>query len=149
MTNGSIARAVIGSGLALSITLAMAAGAPMSAFAQSKDVLAAADRLVAAQDFSAMIKDMSTRVSASLPEGQRQKFMSEMTNDAFMTRFKQQMRQSMAKHLSLEELNALAEFYSKPIAKSAMAKTGKYMAEVVPFIQQEMTSTAQKMQPKK
>jgi hypothetical protein len=127
-------------------TMVIVAG---SAHAQSPETLAAADRLIAAQDFNSMMKDMAGKIAVNLPPAQQQVYIDALTDPGFLERLKGAARQSMAKHLTTEELNALADFYSQPIAKSAMAKMGDYMADLMPFIQTEMMGIAAKMQQKK
>ena len=40
--------------------------------------------------------------------------------------------------MSVEEMTALSDFYSKPIAKSALLKMGSMMSDIMPFIQTEI-----------
>ena len=130
---------------ALVAVLVMLSG---SALAQSADGLAAADRLIAVQDLKATMTDMATGMSKSLPEKVRAPFVEEMTDDGFIGRYKVQMRTVMAKNFTVEELNALADFYSKPIARSAMSKMGNMMTELMPFIQGEMPELIKRVQAK-
>ncbi len=116
------------------------------AAAPSPQVLAAADRLMTVQDVDGMMKDMASNIAGSLPEPQRAPFVAEMTDATFLVRYKDKMRGVMASTFSLEELDALSEFYAKPIAKSAMAKMGPMMAQVLPFIQSEMPGLMDRMQ---
>jgi uncharacterized protein len=137
-------------GLTSSIAVAQPAAksAPAQAAptpAPSKEALEAADKLMAAQDMDAMMKDMTSNMSAQLPPQLRDSFVNEMNEPAFLGRMKAQMRMAMAKHMTIEELNAMAEFYARPIAKSAMKKIGVYMAEVMPFMQTEMMTMAQRL----
>ncbi len=96
-----------------------------------------------------MMKDMAGKISTQLPPAQQQAYIDALTDPGFLERLKGAARESMAKHLTVEELNALADFYSQPVAKSAMAKMGDYMADLMPFIQKEMMDIAQKMQQSK
>jgi hypothetical protein len=119
----------------------LAVSLPGHAIAQTADALAAADRLITVQNLDATMMDMAVNVSAQLPgatEGQKKSFIAEMTSKDFLNRYKGFVRVAFAKHLSVEEMNALSDFYSKPIAASAMKKMGATMAEVMPFIQAEI-----------
>ncbi|RYH67991.1 MAG: DUF2059 domain-containing protein [Alcaligenaceae bacterium] len=119
----------------------LAVCAPSETIAQTADSLAAADRLIAVQNFEATMKDMAVNISAQLPgatEAQKRKFIAELTSANFLDRYKSTSRVAFAKHLSVEEMNTLTDFYSKPIAASAMKKMGATMAEVMPFIQAEI-----------
>jgi len=114
---------------------------PVHAVAQTAQGLAAADRLIEVQNLEAMMKDMAANVAAKLPgatEAQKQAFIAGMTDPAFLARYKAQVRVAFAKHLTVEELNALSDFYSKPIAVSAMKKMGATTAELMTFIQAEI-----------
>ena len=137
-----VTSATTGSGrLAGAVTLALWMLASGQAVAQTPQSLAAADHLIAVQNPDALMKDMATNVAGRIPnfsEAQKQAFVAEMTNPAFMTRYKDQMRVTFAKHLTVEELNALAEFYSKPVAQSAMKKMGATTAELMTFVQGEI-----------
>jgi hypothetical protein len=127
--------------MATATTLAVWVLASGPAFAQTAEALAAADRLIAVQKPVEMMKDMATNVATRIPaasDQQRQAFIAEMTNTGFMTRYTEQMRFIMAKHLTVEEMNALAEFYSKPVAQSAMKKMGATTAEMMTFLQSEI-----------
>ena len=111
------------------------------AAAQTADALAAADRLIAVQDVDATMRDMATKIAATLPgasEPQQRAFVSEMNAAPFLGRYKSFLRISMAQNMSVEEMNAMSDFYSKPIAKSAMQKMGSVMAGILPFIQNEI-----------
>jgi hypothetical protein len=123
------------------VAIALSLSLPGHAVAQTTQALAAADRLIAVQNVNELMKDMAGKVAATLPgatETQKQAFVAEMTNPAFLTRYKGQMRVTLAKHLTVEELDALSDFYSKPIAVSAMKKMGTTTAEVMTFIQAEI-----------
>ena len=115
--------------------------APKHAAAQTPDLLAAADRLIAVQDVDATMRDMATKIAATLPGfggPQQRVFVTEMNSAQFLGRYKSFLRISMAQNMSIEEMNAMSDFYSKPIAKSAMHKMGSVMAGIMPFIQTEI-----------
>ena len=114
---------------------------PGHAVAQTAQGLAAADHLIAVQNLDALMKDMATNVAATLPgatDVQKQAFIAEMTAPGFLERYKARVRVAFATHLTVEELNALSDFYSKPIAESAMKKMGATTAELMQFIQTEI-----------
>ena len=114
--------------------------------AQSPDVVAAAERLIEVQNPEEMLKDIASKISASLPPSQRQAYIDAMTEAAFVKRFTAAARDALAKHFTVEELDALAEFYQRPVARSAMAKMGDYMASLMPFIQSELVGIASRLQ---
>ena len=96
---------------------------------------------MAAQKVDEVMKDMATNLATTIPntsEKQRQAFIAELTNPDFMTRYKSQMRVAFAKHLTVEEMDALSDFYSKPLAMSALKKMGVTTTELMTFIQSEL-----------
>jgi uncharacterized protein len=118
--------------------VALMLAVPSFAQAQSPELLAAADRMIQVQDMNAMMKDMASNMAKSLPENVRAAFVAEMTDETFLARYKGKMRTVMAKTFTVEEMNALSDFYAKPIAKTAMAKMGTMMGDMMPFLQGEM-----------
>ena len=123
------------------VAIALSLSLPGHAVAQTAQGLAAADRLIAVQNLDELMKDMAGKVAATLPgatEPQKQAFIAEMTDPAFLARYKSQMRVAFARHLTVEEMDALSDFYSKPIAVSAMKKMGTTTAELMTFIQAEV-----------
>jgi uncharacterized protein len=123
------------------VAIALSLGLPGHAVAQTAQSLAAADRLIAVQKLSEMMKDMAANVATKLPgatETQKQAFIAEMTDPAFLARYQSQVRAAFARHLTIEEMDALSDFYSKPIAVSAMKKMGATTAELMTFIQGEI-----------
>ena len=58
--------------------------------------------------------------------------------------YEEYMIESMTKHFTAEELDAMADFYGSKVGKSVMEKMGKYMAEAMPFMQQQMMAAVQK-----
>jgi hypothetical protein len=123
------------------VAIALSLSMPGYAVAQTAQGLAAADRLIAVQNLGEMMKDMAANVSTRLvgaSDVQKQAFVAEMTDPAFLARYKSQVRAAFARHLTVEELDALSDFYSKPVAASAMKKMGATTAELMTFIQAEI-----------
>ena len=112
----------------------------------SPEVVAAADRLLKVQAPKEMLEDIAGKLSVSLPPAQQQAYIDAMTEPAFVERFTAAARDALAKHFTVEELDALSEFYQRPVARSAMAKMGDYMASLMPFIQAELIGIAAKLQ---
>lgn len=133
---GRLRRPLIGAA-AIAISLCLLG----HAVAQTAEGLAAADHLIAVQNLDAVMKDLATNIAPTITgatEAQRQEFIAGMTDRTFLDRYKAQMRVALAKHMTVEELNALSDFYSKPVAISAMKKMGATTAEVMSFINTEV-----------
>ena len=123
------------------VALALWVLASGHAIAQTPQTLAAADRLIAVQKPAELMKDMAVNLAEKLPgatDRQKQEFIREMTDPDFLARYQAQMRAAFSKHLTVEEMDALSDFYSKPIAISAMKKMGATSAELMTFIQSEI-----------
>lgn len=124
----------------------------LPAFASDKDDVSNDEILKAAKRYSKVVP-MSKLVEDGIRE-MAQRIQPEKRDD-FITNMKGVMRadilekialDSMVKIFTAEELNALADFYGSVLGKSIMNKFGKYMAEVMPVLQQEMIRSLQKLQ---
>ena len=140
-----------GARLAAAMALALWILAAGPAVAQTQEALAAADRLIAVQKPAELMKETAANIAARLSgasETQKQAFIAEMTEPGFMARYQSEMRVAFAKHLTVEEMDALAEFYSKPVAQSAMRKMGATTAELMTFIQREIPTMVDRIMKK-
>ena len=79
---------------------------------------------------SKMLDDVFANISKQLPENQREAFIQQTQALIDVPKLETLMIETMAKHFSTEELNALAEFYGSPLGKSIMGKFGPYMADI-------------------
>ena len=91
-----------------------------------------------------MMADTSKKLAATLPPERRDAFVKMMTKHLDMAKVTAAIRDGMLKSFTADELQALADFYSSPVAKSAMAKMGSYMAEVMPVVMKEIQTAAAK-----
>jgi len=72
----------------------------------------------------------------------RASFMAMMRDEQLLATITQITRESLARNLTAEELNALADFYSQPIARSATSKMDTYMADIAPRMIHEILQRA-------
>jgi hypothetical protein len=93
-----------------------------------------------------LMADMTNKLATTLPEERREGFIKMMTKHLDMARVTSAIRDGMVKSFTADELKALADFYTQPVAKSAMAKMGTYMAEVMPVVMKEIQVAAAKAQ---
>jgi hypothetical protein len=98
----------------------------------------AAERYAATNDLPKLLADVSEAMSRNLPPEKRAEFKALMTQYVRVDALQEAMLISMAKHFNTRELNALATFYGSEEGKSAMAKFGVYMADVMPMVEAEM-----------
>ena len=98
----------------------------------------AAERYLAAVPISQLLEDTFREMSKSLPEAIREGFIAQMRIVVRADILEAATRASLVRHFTVDELNAMAEFYSSPHGASAMRKFGAYMADVMPAVQEEM-----------
>jgi len=85
-----------------------------------------------------LMNEMTTKIAATLPENQREIFITLMAKNLDIKELAGLMRDSMIKNFSADELKALADFYGSPVGKSAMSKMGNYMADAMPRLLAEL-----------
>ncbi|MFZ9094389.1 MAG: DUF2059 domain-containing protein [bacterium] len=98
----------------------------------------AAERYSAVVPISQLLDDTFREMSKSLPEAIREGFVAQMRIVVRADVLEAATRASLVRHFTVDELNAMAEFYSSPHGASAMRKFGAYMADVMPAVQEEM-----------
>jgi hypothetical protein len=69
-----------------------------------------------------------------------------MTKHLDLGRVTAAIKAAMIKTFTADELKALADFYGSDVGKSAMAKMGTYMSEVMPATMNEVQSALVKAQ---
>jgi hypothetical protein len=125
--------------LALTLTLCL----PALALCESPTDTQAARQQAAARymqvaDLSKLLGDSVDAMSRNMPAEQREQFKSLMTQHLHVDVLKEAMLDAMVKTFTAQELDALATFYGSADGKSAMAKFGEYMGNVMPVLQAEM-----------
>ena len=85
-----------------------------------------------------VMNDMAVKFSKTMPEQNREAFIELMTKKIDINVLEDAMKASMQKHFTIGEINALADFYSKPEGRSVMKKMPDYMADVMPVIHAEI-----------
>ena len=98
----------------------------------------AAERYLAAVPISQLLEDTFREMSKSLPEAIREGFIAQMRIVVRADILEAATRASLVRHFTVDELNAMTEFYSSPHGASAMRKFGAYMADVMPAVQEEV-----------
>ena len=97
-----------------------------------------AERYLKATPPKEMFANLAEKTAMNMPPADRQKFKETLTSALDIDALTRAMTDAMVKHFTVQELKALADFYGSPVGKSAMAKFGDYMADVMPTIQAEM-----------
>jgi len=126
----------------LCVTNASADVNPMKDTTQNR--IAEANRFLSAMPPKDMLNDFVQQMSAQMPVKKRQLFADIMTKHLDLNKFTLIVRGAMVKNFTAEELQALANFYSSPIGRSAMKKFGKYMVDAMPHVRSLMADAFQK-----
>lgn len=100
--------------------------------------LTAAERYLQVASMKDMMRAAIAETAKNLPEKVRRSYIGFMAKHIHVDVLERAALASMARHFTVDELNALADFYGSREGRSAMKKFGAYMADVMPVIQQEM-----------
>ena len=85
-----------------------------------------------------LMTDMVKEVSKRMPPEQRDAFENTMLKNVRLEILETAAKESLARHLTVSEINAFTDFMRRPEGKSAMNKMKYYMADLMPVIQQEL-----------
>ena len=121
-----------------------------SASAESMEDTRANRRAVAILYFQAVpmestMQDVITELAATLPESEREGFVDIMTNTIRWDEVERASLESMVRHFTVAELQALSAFQGSDVGRSIMKKFGAYMADVMPALQQEIVRTLEEV----
>ena len=100
--------------------------------------LEAARRYMAVSDFSKLLDSSIEAGVKTLPPEQQAVAAALLKKHLRYEALEGLTLAAMAKNFTTRELDALARFYGSAEGKSAMAKFGAYMSDVVPILQAEM-----------
>ena len=110
-------------------------------FAQDADTpearRAAALRYMNVSPLAKQMEDGIAELASLLPPRERQQFIEEARRMLPMEKLERAVIDTMVKTFTTNELNALADFYSSPVGRSALDKFGIYTAEVMQAMQRE------------
>ena len=104
--------------------------------------MAAAERYVAVVDFEKMMNDSILTIAQTYPANQRENVIAKMRRAIDVQWLRNLMINSMVQILTVEELNALADFYGSPVGRSIVRKTPAYFAAFMPAMQQRLKDAA-------
>ncbi|HEX4984606.1 MAG TPA: DUF2059 domain-containing protein [Burkholderiales bacterium] len=125
---------------------ALLAAAPAWAVEDAEaDRVAAAKRYLEIAQMGKLLDDAQVEMAKMLQPEEREEFLAHMRKTVRVEVLEKAAMDSMVRVFTAEELNALADFYSTPVGKSAMGKFGLYMADVMPAVQEEIVRAMQMM----
>lgn len=85
-----------------------------------------------------MINDAAQEMAKNMPENNRSFFLAMMTEVIRIDVLEKATIEAMTKHFSVQEIDAMTEFYTSTHGSSVMKKFGLYTAEIIPTVQQEV-----------
>ncbi len=99
-----------------------------------------------------LFDDLAEQISRKLEPSKRQEFKDLIKKSVDLDTISNTMEEALVKHFSADELEAMADFYSSPIGKSAMKKFPAYYADfiqtgmprVIAKIKQDMNDSKKK-----
>lgn len=103
-----------------------------------------ADRYMQALPPESAAAEEMGNIAQGLPEKQQQPFTAALRKNVNMAAIKAAAHASLVKVFTADELKALADFYSAPVTKAAMAKMGTYMSEFMPVVEKEVDAASGK-----
>ena len=121
--------------LILGVSLLVASGGIGYAQDTSGNRLEAAYRYVRTSDVLKMMNEIVEQFALNLPENRREAFIQFMSESLDIQMLESVMVTSMVQHFTVNELNALADFYGSPEGVSIMKKFPAYMATAMPMLQ--------------
>ncbi|MCA9233185.1 MAG: DUF2059 domain-containing protein [Planctomycetales bacterium] len=98
----------------------------------------AVEKYLAIMPLPEMLREMTEEIAKQIPEEQRPHFFDVMNNKIDIPKIEAAAKESLARHLTLAELNHLIAYMEAPEGKSAMKKMKYYMADVMPTMQGEI-----------
>ena len=111
--------------------------------------MTAAKRYAAVMPIEEMVRDSAQIMAQSISEKDREKFVEIMSNDFEIKELERATLDSMVKHFTVRELDALTKFYGSPEGQSVKKKFCEYMADIMPLIEKEMLMVLEHMQEEK
>lgn len=102
------------------------------------DRLQLVDQYFNAVGFRDMQRQMIQQMAADLPAEHRAQFLDTLQNKVRWDTIEQAAKDSLARHMTREELTAFVAFAQKPEGQSALAKMALYTADLTPVVQQEV-----------
>jgi hypothetical protein len=125
--------------MVLSLVVALSSASIAAAQTDTPEArVQAVDRYFREVSMRDMMTEMVTEVSKQLPPEQRAPFETALLRNLRLDVVEAAARKSLARHLTVEELDTFTEFLRRPAGKSAMGKMKFYMADLMPVVQEEI-----------
>jgi len=116
---------------------------PVQAQDSTGNRIEAAQRYMKVSDIPKMLNDMAQQLAMNVPENKRQEFIQFMSG-IDSQKLEQLMVVAVVQHFTVDEINALENFYGSPTGKSIMKKFPVYMASIGPSMEKLVIERAKK-----
>ena len=120
--------------LVLAVATATAAQSSDSAAARR----AAAQRYVSTIPSESVFDEMVATLSQQVPSDRREEFVTLMRKFVPVDAMEAVTIETMSRHFTVDEIDAMTKFQGSPEGKAIMGKLGGYMGELMPQIQREV-----------
>ncbi|MDD9900361.1 MAG: DUF2059 domain-containing protein [Alphaproteobacteria bacterium] len=87
---------------------------------------------------STMLEKMAIEISKNFPKEKRDSFIELMTKHVRADHMENIAKDSMVKHFTVGEIEALRNFYGSPEGRAVMDKMGLYTADIIPAAHAEV-----------
>ncbi len=125
----------------VTMTLLVLAVATVAA-AQSSDSAAArraaAQRYVSAIPSESVFDEMVATLAQQVPSNRREEFVTLMRKLVPVDAMQAVTIETMSRHFTVDEIEAMTRFQSSPEGRAIMGKLGAYMGELMPQVQREV-----------
>jgi hypothetical protein len=123
--------------IAVSLFVVLVGNTQTSAEDDYKARVAAAKRYAKVWNMSKMVHDTIAQTANPLPDEIKAKFVYFMERNIDIEKLEKITLDTMVKHFTADELNALADFYGSPVGKSILEKFTPFMADAqIPLMQE-------------
>ena len=120
--------------LALAVSTGASAGSSDTTAARR----AAAQRYVSTIPSESVFDEMVTTLSQQVPLNRREEFVALMRKLVPIDAMQTVTIETMSRHFTVEEIEAMTRFQGSPEGRAIMGKLGSYMGELMPQIQREV-----------
>ena len=120
----------------LALAVATAAAAQSSDSADGRR--AAAQRYVSTIPSESVFDEMIATLAQQVPSNRREEFVTLMHKLVPVDAMQAVTIETMSRHFTVDEIDAMTRFQGSPEGKAIMGKLGAYMGELMPQVQREV-----------
>ena len=135
-----VARVTTMTVLALAVATAEAGQSPHT----TRPRHAAAQRYVTTIPSESAFDEMVATLAQQVPSNRREEFVTLMRKLVPIDAMQAVTIETMSRHFTVEEIDAMTRFQGSPEGKAIMGKLGAYMGELMPQVQREVLRALEK-----